>query len=107
MPQRMWHVIHCSFFLQRIGLTKTTSFAELPTHWQSHLRWLHDDYFYHRHSQLWTAQAMETLPPLMQATGMLVCGEDLGMVPDCVPPVLDRLGLLGRQSCLGSEPQAL
>ena len=38
---------------------------------------------------------METLPPLMQATGMLVCGEDLGMVPDCVPPVLDRLGLLG------------
>lgn len=91
-------------FLQRIGLLNTTSFAELPTHWQHHLRWLHDDYFYHRHNQLWTAQAMESLPPLMQATGMLVCGEDLGMVPDCVQPVLKDLGLLGKPSNLLSMP---
>ena len=81
--------------MQRIGLTNTTSYAELPVHWQHHLKWLHDDYFYHRHSKLWTAQAMESLPLLMQATNMLVCGEDLGMVPDCVPPVLQRLGLIG------------
>ena len=73
----------------------TSSFAELPPHWQNHLRWLHDDYFYHRHTELWTAQALESLPALMNSTNMLVCGEDLGMVPDCVHPVLHTLGLLG------------
>lgn len=26
---------------------------------------------------------------------MLVCGEDLGMVPKCVPPVLELIGILG------------
>eukprot|EP00483_Globobulimina_turgida_P007805 UN07820 len=26
---------------------------------------------------------------------MLICGEDLGMIPDCVPPVMDDLSLLG------------
>ena len=25
---------------------------------------------------------------------MLVCGEDLGMVPHCVPEVMDQLGIL-------------
>ena len=39
---------------------------------------------------------MESLPALMNATDMLVCGEDLGMVPDCVHPVLKELGLLGK-----------
>lgn len=81
--------------MQRISLFDTSSFAELPAHWQNHLRWLHDDYFYHRHSDLWSAQALESLPALMNATDMLVCGEDLGMVPHCVHPVLHILGLLG------------
>jgi len=31
----------------------------------------------------------------MRATDMLVCGEDLGMIPACVPPVMDQLGLVG------------
>lgn len=74
----------------------TSSFAELEAGWQGHLRWLHDDYFYRRHEQLWSEQALESLPALMKATDMLVCGEDLGMVPDCVHPVLRRLGLLGK-----------
>ena len=81
--------------MQRISLMDTSSFQALEPHWQSHLRWLHDDYFYQRHYGLWSAQALETLPALMKATHMLVCGEDLGMVPDCVHPVLRRLGLLG------------
>ncbi len=30
----------------------------------------------------------------MEASDMLVCGEDLGMVPDCVPPVMKQLNIL-------------
>ena len=37
---------------------------------------------------------MVKLPALINATSMLVCGEDLGMVPDCVPGVMDELNLL-------------
>lgn len=80
---------------------ETSSFKELEPAWQGHLRWLHDDYFYRRHSELWSRRALESLPPLMRATDMLVCGEDLGMVPDCVHPVLRRLGLLGTGPPLG------
>ena len=39
--------------------------------------------------------ALEVLPVLLRASGMLVCGEDLGMVPACVDPVLSELGILG------------
>jgi 4-alpha-glucanotransferase len=39
-------------------------------------------------------EAMQKLPPLKRATNMLVCGEDLGMVPACVPEVMKQLGLL-------------
>jgi len=37
---------------------------------------------------------MKKLPSLKAATNMLVCGEDLGMVPDCVPDVMKQLGIL-------------
>ena len=36
---------------------------------------------------------------LMRATDMLVCGEDLGMIPACVPPVMEQLGLVGASCC--------
>ena len=37
---------------------------------------------------------MKKLPRLVDATRMLVCAEDLGMVPDCVPWVLRQLRIL-------------
>ena len=37
---------------------------------------------------------MKKLPILTQSTSMLVCGEDLGMVPDCVPWVMNQLQIL-------------
>jgi 4-alpha-glucanotransferase len=37
---------------------------------------------------------MHKLPQLKSATNMLVCGEDLGMVPHCVPEVMQQLGIL-------------
>ena len=55
---------------------------------------LYNDYFYRRHSQFWYGEAMKKLPVLTSATRMLVCAEDLGMVPDCVPWVMNDLRIL-------------
>jgi 4-alpha-glucanotransferase len=49
----------------------------------------------HRQEALWSSHALKTLPVLMGATNMLLCGEDLGMVPNCVQPVMQKLGLIG------------
>lgn len=55
---------------------------------------LYDDYFYRRNNQYWYGEAMRKLPRLVEATRMLVCAEDLGMLPSCVPWVLDALRIL-------------
>lgn len=55
---------------------------------------LYNDYFYRRNNQFWYEEAMKKLPKLVQATRMLVCAEDLGMVPDCVPWVMNDLKIL-------------
>lgn len=55
---------------------------------------LYNDYFYRRNNQFWYQEAMKKLPKLVQATRMLVCAEDLGMVPDCVPWVMNELKIL-------------
>ena len=52
---------------------------------------LYNDFYYHRHNDFWYGKAMWKLPPLIEATDMLVCAEDLGMIPDCVPAVMDAL----------------
>ena len=55
---------------------------------------LYNDFFYHRHNDFWYGKAMWKLPPLIEATDMLVCAEDLGMIPDCVPAVINALQIL-------------
>ena len=55
---------------------------------------LYNDYFYRRNNHFWYREAMRKLPQLVNATRMLVCAEDLGMVPDCVPWVIDQLRIL-------------
>lgn len=55
---------------------------------------LYNHYYYHRHNEFWYGEAMKKLPILTQSTGMLVCGEDLGMVPECVPWVMQQLQIL-------------
>ena len=55
---------------------------------------LYNDYYYRRNNQFWSREAMKKLPRLVQATRMLVCAEDLGMVPDCVPWVMNELRIL-------------
>ena len=55
---------------------------------------LYNEYFYRRHNDFWYGEAMKKLPRLAEATRMLVCAEDLGMVPDCVAWVIDQLRIL-------------
>ncbi len=52
---------------------------------------LYNDFFYHRHNDFWYGKAMWKLPPLTDSTDMLVCAEDLGMIPACVPYVIEKL----------------
>lgn len=67
-------------------------------HLEQNVKWafdrLYEDFFYHRHNYFWSEQAMRKLPSLISSTQMLCCGEDLGMVPDCVPSVMNELKIL-------------
>lgn len=55
---------------------------------------LYNNYYYRRNNNFWYNEAMKKLPVLVQATRMLVCAEDLGMVPDCVSWVMNELRIL-------------
>ncbi|MGH2553640.1 MAG: 4-alpha-glucanotransferase [Chitinophagaceae bacterium] len=78
----------------RISMEKTTSFKQLDLETRQKLKDLYIDYFYRRQDKFWFKEAMYKLPQLKAATNMLVCGEDLGMVPHCVPEVMQQLGIL-------------
>ncbi len=81
-------------FHPRIDFPQTSSFKALGSDMQRRLNELYLDYFYHRQEEFWKEQAMKKLPAIKEATNMLICGEDLGMVPDCVPGVMKDLGIL-------------
>lgn len=78
----------------RFGVDQTLSYRYLDGHTQYQLHQLYIDYFYRRQDDFWKAEALKKLPALKRVTNMLVCGEDLGMVPACVPDVMKQLGLL-------------
>lgn len=85
--------VHTQFHF-RIEMDKTSSFKELDYNTQQQLKELYVDYFYRRQDDFWMKEAMHKLPALKAATNMLICGEDLGMVPGCVPDVMKQLGIL-------------
>ena len=79
----------------RINAPKMPEFQTLLNEDQRQRFWnLYNDYFYRRMNQFWYHEAMKKLPRLTQATRMLCCAEDLGMVPDCVPWVMNELRIL-------------
>ena len=79
----------------RISIDKTSSFQMLDDYTKGALWHFYIDYFYHRQNDYWKKEGMKKLPYLKRSTNMLVCGEDLGMVPPCVPDVMSQLGILG------------
>jgi 4-alpha-glucanotransferase len=78
----------------RFSMEETSSFRYLDWHLQNQLRDLYINYFFRRQDGFWRKEAMKKLPLLKRSTNMLVCGEDLGMVPACVPDVMKQTGIL-------------
>ncbi len=85
---------HPDLLHPRISISRSYSFACLAPDQQQSLLRLYHDYFYVRHNDFWKASALRKLPTLLHATDMLCCGEDLGMVPACVPEVMQQLHIL-------------
>ena len=81
-------------FHPRIGVQNDFVYEALWDKDKDAFNRLYNDYFYRRNNQFWYNEAMKKLPRLTQATRMLVCAEDLGMVPDCVPWVINELRIL-------------
>jgi 4-alpha-glucanotransferase len=84
--ENQWH--------PRISMQQTNSYSEFDEHTKNQLNKIYVDYYYKRQDDFWYHKGMEKLPMIIEASDMLVCGEDLGMVPDCVPPVMDALNIL-------------
>ncbi len=89
----------------RLGMEQTPSFRQLGPDAQARLKDLYVDYFFRRQDGFWREEALQKLPALKRETNMLICGEDLGMVPACVPEVMKQLGLLGLE--IQRMPKAL
>lgn len=83
-----------TLFHPRCSLQATHSFQWLPQDLRAKVEDLYIDYFFRRQEDFWQARGLETLPAMRKASSMLLCGEDLGMVPACVPGVLRELGIL-------------
>ena len=78
----------------RISVIGESAWRNLPKFQQDAFIRLYEDFYFRRHNNFWAAGAMQKLPALIGASNMLVCGEDLGMVPACVGPVMKQLGIL-------------
>ncbi len=85
---------HGTLFHPRCAMQATHSYRELHSDDRWRVEELYNDYFFRRQEEFWQAQAYEKLPAMRKASPMLLCGEDLGMVPACVPGVLRELGIL-------------
>lgn len=78
-------------FHPRISASQSYLYRELSASDQYAFDQLYWNFFYHRHNEFWKAQAFNCLTPLVGSTNMLVCGEDLGMIPESVPDVMNKL----------------
>ena len=78
----------------RIGILNEPIYEALGSEDKDAFVRLYNNYFYQRHSMYWGQQALKRLPAILKDSRMLICGEDLGMLPDCVEPVLDKLRIL-------------
>ena len=78
----------------RFAMEQTLSFKNIPGDMQAKLRELSVDYFSRRQDDCWMREAMQKLPALKRVTNLLICGDDPGLVPACVPEVMRDLGFL-------------
>ncbi|MEX1202689.1 MAG: 4-alpha-glucanotransferase [Ferruginibacter sp.] len=78
----------------RIGMQATDSYKALPYHEQAALNKLYVDYFFNNQNKLWEEEGIKKLTVLKRSTNMMICAEDLGMVPAMVEGVLNNLQML-------------
>ncbi len=81
-------------YIPRIELQKTKTYQTLNEEQKHAIDDIYEDFYFHRHNKFWKQKALEKLPALINATPMIACGEDLGMIPACVPEVMQELGIM-------------
>ena len=81
-------------YIPRIELQKTRAYQALSDNQRQAINQIYEDFYFHRHNEFWKQKALEKLPTLVNATKMVACGEDLGMIPACVPEVMQELGIM-------------
>jgi 4-alpha-glucanotransferase len=82
------------YFNPRITLQTTYSYRDLDDYTKKAVDRLYVDYFYKRHNEFWKEKAFQKLPAIIKASDMLICGEDLGMIPATVPEVMSALHII-------------
>jgi 4-alpha-glucanotransferase len=78
----------------RIGAWQEPVYDALTSEEKDAFMRLYNNYYYQRHNFFWGATALRRLSEVFGHTRMLCCAEDLGMLPECVQPVLDQLRIL-------------
>ncbi|MBR2031440.1 MAG: 4-alpha-glucanotransferase [Alistipes sp.] len=81
-------------FVPRISPFTTEKYKALSKAQQQAFALLHDNFYYNRHNTFWGVTGAERLAKLTTSTSMLACGEDLGMIPACVPQVMHEEQIL-------------
>ncbi len=93
-PDRLFVRDEDSTFHPRIMISRSPLFARQDEQVRQTLMRLHDEYFYHRNEELWRQTALERLHSLISSSSMLLCAEDLGMLPRSVSEVLRDFEIL-------------
>lgn len=85
------------FYHFRIAMQDTFSFRHLSVHERDTLTNLYHEYFFRRQNELWYETAQSRLDAIQHGSDMMICAEDLGMVPEMVEGVLKAREMLALQ----------
>ena len=75
----------------RISAYKSRIYSELSNENKQAFDRIYHDFYFLRHNDFWKETALKRLTPLINSTDMLICGEDLGMIPASVHEVMRAL----------------
>ena len=85
---------HPEMYHPRIGAFNEPVYEALSGEEKDAFMRLYNNYYYQRHNFFWGIEATRRLSEVFGDSNMLCCAEDLGMLPDCVAPVLDYQRIL-------------
>ncbi len=78
----------------RIAIEQSYVYETLDYELRKAMKDIYEYFYFQRHNEFWKGEGIKKLTPLINSTDMMVCGEDLGMVPQCVPSVMNELEIL-------------